>query len=129
MKIDLQKMSYLELLELKGNIDRAIESKKVAEKSDIKKKVRELIEGAGFDVGDIVGSSSSKSLKGRKVAPKYRNPKNPDGRTYCGDECRSFGRLHPAVSLEQLPVIWRNEQNHLKCSNKFLYGVTPNDEV
>jgi DNA-binding protein H-NS len=78
VKIDLQKMSYLELLELKGNIDRAIECKKVAEKSSIKKKVRELIEGAGFDVGDIVGGSSSKSLKGRKVAPKYRNPKNPE---------------------------------------------------
>lgn len=78
MKVDLQKMSYLDLVELKGNIDRAIEAKKIVEKTNIKKKVRELIEGAGFDLGDIVGNGTSKSLKGRKIAPKYRNPKNPE---------------------------------------------------
>lgn len=71
-------MSYRELIELKGNIGQAIEAKKLAEKTSIKKKVKELIEGAGFDVGDIVGGTSSKSLKGRKVAAKFRNPKNPE---------------------------------------------------
>ena len=46
-----------------------------------------------------------------------RNTKNPDGRTYCGDDCRGFGRLHPTASLETLPLIWQNEQRQLKCSN------------
>ena len=78
MKVDLQKLSYRELVELKGKIGQAIEAKKSAEKTNIKKKVKELIEGAGFDVGDIVGGTSSKSLKGRKVAAKFRNPKNPE---------------------------------------------------
>ena len=78
MKVDLQKLSYRELVELKGRIGKAIEAKKLTEKSNIKKQVKALIEGAGFDVGDIVGNQSSKSLKGRKVAPKYRNPKNPE---------------------------------------------------
>lgn len=77
MKVDLQKYSYRELLELKTRIDVAISAKRKSERSDIKQKVRDLIEGAGFDVGDIVGDAPSKSLKGRKVAPKYRNPKNP----------------------------------------------------
>ena len=77
MKVDLQKLSYRELLELKDRIGKAIEAKKLSERTNIKKQVKALIEGAGFDVGDIVGNTSSKSLKGRKVAPKYRNPKNP----------------------------------------------------
>lgn len=78
MKADLQKYSYRELMELKQNIDIAIEAKRQSEKSNIKSKVRALIEEAGFDVGEIVGNGSSRSLKGRKVAPKYRNPKNPE---------------------------------------------------
>ncbi len=78
MKVDLQKLSYRELVELKGKIGKAIEAKKMAEKTNIKNKVKELIEGAGFDVGDIVGGTASKSLKGRKVAAKFRNPKNPE---------------------------------------------------
>ena len=77
MKVDLQKLSYRELVELNDRIGKAIEAKKLSEKSDIKKQVKALIESAGFDVGDIVGNQSSKSLKGRKVAAKYRNPKNP----------------------------------------------------
>ncbi len=43
MKVDLQKLSYRELIELKGKIGQAIEAKKVAEKTNIKKKVKELI--------------------------------------------------------------------------------------
>lgn len=50
-----------------------------------------------------------------------RNPKKPDERTYCGDDCRAFGRLHPTTSLKQLPVIWKREQNYIHCSNQFLY--------
>ena len=78
MKFDLQKMSYRELVDLKDRIGAAIATKKQAEKSNIKKQVKDLIEGAGFNVGDIVGGQSSKSLKGRKVAAKYRNPKKPE---------------------------------------------------
>lgn len=82
VKFDLQKLSYRELLDLSSNITNAIAIKKQEEKSHIKKQVQELIEGAGFDVNDIVGGGAGglngKSLKGRKVAPKFRNPKNPD---------------------------------------------------
>ena len=78
MKVDLQKLSYRELLDLSDKITKAISAKKQAEKTNIKKQVQDLIEGAGFDVSDIVGSTKGRSLKGRKVAPKYRNPKKPD---------------------------------------------------
>ena len=80
MKYDLQKLSYRELLDLEQRVSKAIEDRRRDEKSEIQKKVRELIEGAGFGVDEIVGKSApaKKSLKGRKVAPKYRNPKNPD---------------------------------------------------
>jgi DNA-binding protein H-NS len=78
VKVDLQKLSYLELLKLSEQISKAIVAKKQAEKSHIKKQVQALIEGAGFDINDIVGTAKTKSLKGRKVAAKYRNPKKPD---------------------------------------------------
>lgn len=78
MKLDLQKLSYRELVDLSETISHAITARKQAEKTHIKKQVKALIEGAGFDVDEIVGSAKTKSLKGRKVAPKYRNPKNPE---------------------------------------------------
>lgn len=75
--MDLQKLSYVELMDLSDKISKAIVLKKQEEKSQIQKQVQELIAGAGFDVDEIVGGKG-KSLKGRKVAPKYRNPKNPE---------------------------------------------------
>lgn len=78
MKVDLQKMSYRDLLDLDIKVKAAIEAKKQTEKSTIKKQVQALIKESGFDMDEIVGKAPSKSLKGRKVAPKYRNPKNPE---------------------------------------------------
>ena len=78
MRFDLDKLSYRELLDLDVKVKKAIDAKKVAEKSDVKKKVQDLIKQSGFDMDDIVGKGPSKTLKGRKVAPKYRNPKNPE---------------------------------------------------
>lgn len=70
-------MSYRELHDLSVKVKSAIEDKKQAEKSTIKKQVQDLIKQSGFDMDEIVGKPSTKSLKGRKVAAKYRNPKNP----------------------------------------------------
>jgi DNA-binding protein H-NS len=77
-KYDLQSLSYKELRDLHARIGDEIQTRKQAEKSNVQKKVMELVQSAGFDIDDIVGKTSSKSLKGRKIAPKYRNPKNPD---------------------------------------------------
>lgn len=35
-----------------------------------------MVREAGFRVSDLFGKGAGK--KGQKVAPKYRNPKNPD---------------------------------------------------
>lgn len=78
VKFDLQKMSYRDLLDLGVRVKAAIEEKKQAEKSTIKKQVQDLIRQSGFEIDDIVGKTSTKSLKGRKVAAKYCNPKNSD---------------------------------------------------
>lgn len=77
-KYDLQSLSYKELRDLHARIGDEIQARKQAEKSNVQKKVMELVQSAGFDIDDIVGASNSKSLKGRKIPPKYRNPKNPD---------------------------------------------------
>lgn len=77
-KVDLQALSYKELRDLHVRIADEIEARKQAEKSDVQKKVRELVANAGFDIEEIVGAPNGKSLKGRKIPPKYRNPKNPE---------------------------------------------------
>ena len=72
---NLENMSYAELTELKGNIERVMAEKQVAEKAALRQKLASLAEKGGFSLDDLLG-------KGRKatgkVAVKYRDPKNPE---------------------------------------------------
>lgn len=77
-KYDVQSLSYKELRDLHARISDEIETRKQAEKSNVQQKVMQLVQSAGFELDDIVGNSPGKSLKGRKIPPKYRNPKKPE---------------------------------------------------
>jgi DNA-binding protein H-NS len=77
-KYDIQSLSYKDLRDLHARISDEIEARKQAEKSNVQQKVIQLVQNAGFELDDIVGNTNSKSLKGRKIPPKYRNPKNPE---------------------------------------------------
>lgn len=76
-KVNVEKMTYRELLDLQDEITNAIAKRRDDERSEMKKKIEELVTGAGFAVDEIIG-------KGRKAggrrAPaagvKYRNPKD-----------------------------------------------------
>ncbi len=78
LKLKLDKMSYRDLLQLSQQLAREIESRKKSEKGKVKRELIALVENAGFELDDIVGAKKGAARKRRKVAPKYRNPRNPD---------------------------------------------------
>lgn len=70
----IDSLSLKDLLSLEGKIQAAIEEKRVSEKQDVRTKLEELARASGFSVAELFGG---RKTKGSKVAPKYRNPKNP----------------------------------------------------
>jgi DNA-binding protein H-NS len=69
----LASMTFDALTAMRDNVDRIISTRAKAERTAIEKQLARL---SGFASGG--GQARRKSaLKGRKVAPKYRNPANP----------------------------------------------------
>src|ERR1700730_7251935 len=71
----LDKMSLKELLSLDAKIKAAIQEKRVSERHEMRAKMEEMARASGFSVGELFGGRKG---KGSKVAPKYRNPKDPN---------------------------------------------------
>ena len=69
----LTSMALDALMALRDNVDRIISTRAEAERTTIEKQLARL---SGF-VGGSAPRRKKSSLKGRKVAPKYRNPANP----------------------------------------------------
>ncbi len=72
-------MTYAQLLELRDRVDTAILAAKAAEKRELRAKMETLAAKAGLtlaDVFDIKNGTGTKTLRGTKVAVKYRNPKD-----------------------------------------------------
>jgi DNA-binding protein H-NS len=69
------KMSHAELLDLRGEIDRLIAEKQVAERAALKQRLADIAKAQGFALEDIVGKG--RKLRGA-VPVKYRDPKNPE---------------------------------------------------
>src|SRR5690349_6415745 len=71
----IERLSHAELVELRGEIDRLIAEKQVAERSALKQRLADLAKAQGFSLEEIVG----KGRKARGAVPvKYRDPKNPE---------------------------------------------------
>jgi DNA-binding protein H-NS len=76
----IEKLSYAELTELQSRVEALIDQRKAEEQVKVRQKAAELAAKAGFNLEDIVatrGGNGSAKGKGSKVAPKYRNPKDP----------------------------------------------------
>ena len=74
--LKLKTMSFDDLVELRDSVLRLISDKAASTRRDLEEKLA-AIEGLGFSSGAKRGPKPRGSkLKGRKVAPKYRNPKN-----------------------------------------------------
>ena len=69
----LQKMSLKELTTLQTRISQAIAEKRIEERSEVRAKMEEIARASGFSVADLFGGKGKRG----KVAPKYRNPKDP----------------------------------------------------
>ena len=77
MKItQLERMQVRELNELKVRLDTVIAAKQVSEREAVRAKIAALAEKSGFTLAEIVQGKGARSLAGRKVPLKYRNPKN-----------------------------------------------------
>lgn len=81
-KLNIKKLSYGELLELRGQVQEAIEQRKGEEKAALRAKMEELAAAAGFDLAEIFVKRRT-SQKRAKAAPKYRNPSDP-AQTWAG---------------------------------------------
>ena len=71
----LEKMSYAELVEAESQIARLKIEKQSAERAAVRQKLIDIAKERGFDIHDLFG----KGRKGKgSVAPKYRDPRNPE---------------------------------------------------
>jgi DNA-binding protein H-NS len=75
MTIELNKLSYKELLALQQKISNAIVLRKQQEKASLKHQLEELAANSGFDLNDLMGTLPPER-KRKKVATKYRHPKD-----------------------------------------------------
>ena len=68
-------MSYAELSELRSQVDRLIVEKQSSEKVALRQQMADLAKDHGMSLDEVLG----KVRKGKgSVAPKYRDPKNPE---------------------------------------------------
>ena len=71
----LQKMSYAELAELRAQVDRMMVEKQSRERTALRQKMADIAKEHGLSIEEVLG----KGRKGKgSVAPKYRDPKNPE---------------------------------------------------
>ena len=69
----IEKLSYVELINLQKRIEEAIAEKRAADAQTTKEQLRQMAEKAGFDIKDLFGRRGSPKGTG---AAKYRNPKD-----------------------------------------------------
>jgi DNA-binding protein H-NS len=71
----IDKMTYAELAQLRTHIDRLMVEKQNAERVALRQKLSDMAKEHGLSLEEVLG----KGRKGKgSVAPKYRDPKNPD---------------------------------------------------
>ena len=71
--INIDKLSYKQLLDLEAKIGSAMAKRKQEEKLALKRKMAELAASSGFELSELVGAKGG-ARKGSTVPPKYRHP-------------------------------------------------------
>ncbi len=74
--INIDKLSYRELVDLEARVAAAIVERKKEEREELKRKMAEMAASSGFDIDEVLGGKRG-TRKGTTVAPKYRHPKDP----------------------------------------------------
>lgn len=71
----LEKMSYAELSDLRGQVDRLMVEKQNSERVALRQKLADMAKEHGLTLDEVLG----KGRRGKgSVAPKYRDPKHPE---------------------------------------------------
>ena len=73
-KVNIDKLTYAELSELRDEIDAAMEIRHEEERQAIADQIEELAYAAGFSSAKEVLGIKTKRPSGYSVKPKYRNP-------------------------------------------------------
>jgi DNA-binding protein H-NS len=71
----LDKLSYPELVDLRGRVDKMMADKQNSARAELRQKITDLVKEQGLSVQDLFGKGNK--TKGT-VAVKYRDPKNPE---------------------------------------------------
>ena len=74
MNIDLEKMGLKELRDLRGRVERTINSFEERKRREALAAAEEAARVHGFNLAELTGG---KSRRGGIVAPKYANPEDP----------------------------------------------------
>jgi DNA-binding protein H-NS len=72
-RINVEKMSLKQLIELEGQIQNAIASARERERAEVRQAMVELAEKRGFKLQEIMGGRG----KGKISIPKFANPDDP----------------------------------------------------
>lgn len=75
MRINVEKLSLTDLVELESKIKNALAVAKERERAEVRGKVEELVKSSGFTIEELFARGRS-AAKGKTVAPKYINPEN-----------------------------------------------------
>ena len=75
---DLATLSLAELHDLVTRAQRELAERQKQERRQVMADIRALADSVGLGVNFLEEQKDSGSLRGRKVAPKYRNPHNPE---------------------------------------------------
>ena len=78
MNINLEKLSYAELVELRARIEAETVIRRTEDIAKIREEMTKKAQEHGFSLRDIIqGTPAAGPTKGNKIAVKYRDPKNP----------------------------------------------------
>jgi DNA-binding protein H-NS len=75
--VDLSKLSYAELEELRGELETEIVTRRETERVRVLQQVRELAGSVGLSLEDLVRGKSGAKAPAARGEARYRHPDNP----------------------------------------------------
>lgn len=76
--MNLSSYSRQELVKLRRQIDRELESRRRVEQRTARQEVRNIVEKYGISVTDLTGGAQKRAPRAAKEGPVYRHPSDPD---------------------------------------------------
>ncbi len=76
MGIDLEKLSRMELIKLRDQIEKALKKAEIRERQEALKAAEQAAAQYGFSLSDLAAEGAAMG-KGSKAKAKYRNPADP----------------------------------------------------